>query len=325
MFIQCKWILIYDIVIVWLLYSNTICATNAKNVANFAGVVENITVYVLEDKNYFKSDNDLKSLKLNISWIPPNEGKQPESYSIMITSMLKETDINKTECTEGSALYRARNKSPFNMLVPQNKLLNGMPEIQIHLNCTYKIFVYANPRAKPTGKSSEVIYRVPECIGHKCSCKEAKSILPIPKVEVIRIKESVVINWNITSNSSHIHSYVISVGIPLLISKAGHSVYNITKLNNVNSTTNTFNWDMRVNNEYIKIKNGYKILVAAMDYRGCLGTQGFTIINTSKTKILDGSTMWLLLVIVAICVILGFIIVSIHNKNGNQLILSFRR
>jgi len=75
--IQCKWILIYDIIIVWLFYSNIIYATNEKNVTKFAGIVENITVYVLEDKSYFKNDN---ILKLNISWMPPNGGKQPSSY-----------------------------------------------------------------------------------------------------------------------------------------------------------------------------------------------------------------------------------------------------
>lgn len=55
----------------------------------------------------------------------------------------------------------------------------------------------------------KIIYKVPECIGHKCSCANAKSILPIPKVEAIQRKESIAINWNITSNNSHIRSYVI--------------------------------------------------------------------------------------------------------------------
>lgn len=77
-----------------------------------------------------------------------------------------------------------------------------------------------------------------------------------------------------------------------MISTAGRSVYNITKISNVTSTTNIFNWNMRIDDQYIEIKNGYKILVAAMDYRDCLGIQGgFTIINTNKTKILNESTM----------------------------------
>jgi len=49
-----------------------------------------------------------------------------------------------------------QNKSPFSLLVPQNKLLNDISEIQIRPNYTYKIQVYANPRAKPVGKLPEV-------------------------------------------------------------------------------------------------------------------------------------------------------------------------
>lgn len=77
-------------------------------------------------------------------------------YSIIITCIPKVTDINKKECIESSAFYNVQNKSPFSLLVPQNKLLNDMPEIQIRPNCTYKIQVYANPRAKPVGKLPEV-------------------------------------------------------------------------------------------------------------------------------------------------------------------------
>ncbi|XP_011645406.1 vascular endothelial growth factor receptor 3 [Pogonomyrmex barbatus] len=308
--LQCKWILFYDIIVL-LLYFNITCAKDIKN-TKFAGIVENITVYVLEDENYFKSNNILKSLKLNVSWTPPNRGKQPSSYSIMITSIPKEIDINKTECTESSAFYTVQNQSPYSILIPQNKLLNDMPEIQIHLNCTYKIHVYANPRAKPTGKLPEIIYKVPECIGYKCSCANAKIILPIPKVKAIPAKENIIINWNIMSNNSYIHSYMIR--------------YNITKINNVSSTTNTFNWDLRIDNQYLTIKNRYKILVTAMDYRGCLGIPGgFTVINTSKDKTLNKNTMWLLLTGIVICFILGFIITSICNKNGYHLISSRRR
>jgi len=81
MFIQCKYILIYDIIIVLLLYSDAI---NAKNITKFAGVVENITVYVSEDESYFKSNTALKSLKLNISWTPPNGEKELSSYRYCI-------------------------------------------------------------------------------------------------------------------------------------------------------------------------------------------------------------------------------------------------
>lgn len=80
MFAQCKWVLIYNMIIILFLCSNTICTTNAENAMRFTGVVENITVYAIKDENYLENDNMLKSLKLNISWMPPNKGKQPISY-----------------------------------------------------------------------------------------------------------------------------------------------------------------------------------------------------------------------------------------------------
>jgi len=55
----------------------------------------------------------------------------------------------------------------------------------------------------------QVIYTVPECVGHKCSCAIAKVALPVPKVEAIQTKKALIINWNVASNSSDIHSYVI--------------------------------------------------------------------------------------------------------------------
>ncbi|KAL0123417.1 hypothetical protein PUN28_005742 [Cardiocondyla obscurior] len=196
-----------------------------------------------------------------------------------------------------------------------------MTEVQIHPNCTYKISVYANPRSKRTEKSPEILYTVPECIGNKCNCANAKFTLPVPKVEVIQAKKRIAINWSVMSNSSQIRSYIISIGLPLFVSKAGYSVYNITKISNVTSATNTFSWDMKINGQHISIKNGYKILIAPMDHQGCIGTQGFVIVSTNRTEISNKSTMWLLFTGVVICVILGFTsIMAIYNKNGYQLV-----
>jgi len=79
---QCKSILasIYGIVLVLLF--NTY-ATNVKIAkVGFVGIVKNITVYAFEDEIDLKNRDiyALKSLKLNISWIPPNGEKQPSSY-----------------------------------------------------------------------------------------------------------------------------------------------------------------------------------------------------------------------------------------------------
>lgn len=76
---QYKWILIYDIIVVVLLLHSTTCATSPKKVMKYVGIVNNITVYALENENSVESDSVSKSLKLNISWMPPNEGK-PSSY-----------------------------------------------------------------------------------------------------------------------------------------------------------------------------------------------------------------------------------------------------
>lgn len=81
MFAQWKWILIHGIVIVMLLYSDTASATYARNAINFAGIVNNITVYAIENGSYPENDdNTFNSLKLNVSWTPPHEGRQPSSY-----------------------------------------------------------------------------------------------------------------------------------------------------------------------------------------------------------------------------------------------------
>lgn len=47
----------------------------------FVGNVRNVTVKVLQDEPGFESDTDLhKSLKLNVSWLPPDGNKRPSSY-----------------------------------------------------------------------------------------------------------------------------------------------------------------------------------------------------------------------------------------------------
>ncbi|XP_019700807.1 platelet-derived growth factor receptor alpha [Harpegnathos saltator] len=323
MFAQCKWILICIIAILFLHFT-TICATNSK----FAGVVNNITVYALEDENSFVSDSTLNSLKLNISWIPPHEGRQPSSYSIIVTSIPKETDTNRLECTEDSEFYTVHNVTQLSLLVPPGKLLNGMSTMQVRPNCTYKIQVHANPRAKPTGQLPEIVYTVPECIGRKCSCTKAKNTLPVPTVETIQMTRKFVIKWNVTSNLN-VQSYTISIGTPLLTSKAGHSVYNITQIGNVTSATSTFIWDSKVHNQYIKVKSGYKIFVTAIDHRGCMGTRGnFTIITLEETETSYGNIIWIFISVIICIVIFGCVgqyFVSIYNKNNEYQLLRLSR
>lgn len=78
----------------------------------------------------------------------------------------------------------------------------------------------------------------------------------------------------------------------MLTSKAGHSVYNITRISNVTSATNTFTWDSTIYNRYIKLEKRYKIFVAATDYRDCLGIQGdFVITIADKTETAYGNVI----------------------------------
>lgn len=80
MFTRHNWILIWNTITLFL-YFNTTCANSSRN---FAGIVENVTVYVLENASYFEDDNTFKSLKLNISWMPPNGDRKPSSYRCII-------------------------------------------------------------------------------------------------------------------------------------------------------------------------------------------------------------------------------------------------
>lgn len=80
-----NWILIYDIVvIISLLYSNATCAPTRKNETRSARIVKNITVYAFGEENSLESDGMSQSLKLNVSWMPPDEGRQPSSYRCTI-------------------------------------------------------------------------------------------------------------------------------------------------------------------------------------------------------------------------------------------------
>lgn len=76
-----------------------------------------------------------------------------------------------------------------------------------------------------------------------------------------------------------------SIGPPDFISKAGLLVYNKTQISKVTSAINTFTWDLKIHNQYVKVENGYKVFVAAIDRRGCSGIEGhFTIITADETE-----------------------------------------
>lgn len=70
-----------------------------------------------------------------------------------------------------------------------------------------------------------------------------------------------------------------SIGVPIFISKKGLPVYNMTKLVQVPVDKTVFSWDLKVNNQYIEITDGYKIAVNAVNHHGCSGLEGDIIIH----------------------------------------------
>lgn len=55
----------------------------------------------------------------------------------------------------------------------------------------------------------QIVYTVPDCIGEKCTCANAKSTLPIPNVNVIYRDEQLVVSWNSTFNALDVRFYSI--------------------------------------------------------------------------------------------------------------------
>ncbi|KAI4496150.1 hypothetical protein M0802_008017 [Mischocyttarus mexicanus] len=255
----------------------------ASNANKFVGNVKNITVNVLKDDKYLNADDVYKSLKLNISWLPPHGNKQPSSYSVIVTSISSEKS-NLAICPEGTLYYRTQNNSQLDVLLPQNELSTDVPEMYIHPSCLYKIEVYANPRKKPTGTSQGIIYKVPECIDHKCTCVNKTSVLPTPRVNVTINKCYVLIKWNVETNDTYVDSYKISIGIPLLMSKAGFPVYNISQIGITKAKANTFLWNLHDGYRCNKLQNNYKVFVTGIDNHGCFGNDGTFIINLTDHK-----------------------------------------
>lgn len=79
------------------------------------------------------------------------------------------------------------------------------------------------------------------------------------------------------------------IGIPLFISRTGLPVYNVTKIGQVPVNKTMFLYDLKINNQDIQVKNGYKIIVSAVNYYGCFGPEGTFIIHfiSSNTKIVN--------------------------------------
>ncbi|KZC14602.1 Insulin-like growth factor 1 receptor [Dufourea novaeangliae] len=184
------------------------------SVTEFVGTVKNLSVIALQDEKYLTSDNAYNFVKLNISWLPPDSGRQPSSYSVIVTDAQTGEGASTSECPEGSIFYISNNDKQRYVLLPENNMFIDMPDLHVRPNCSYKVQVIANPRTKSLVNPPEILYTVPECIGRKCSCVNAKIMLPIPTINITRKeKEMISINWSVSSNSnaSNVHYYIIRI------------------------------------------------------------------------------------------------------------------
>ncbi|XP_012270587.1 vascular endothelial growth factor receptor 2 [Orussus abietinus] len=267
------------------------------------GVVRNLTVFSFEDRIHVKDENERGPLKLNISWARPIASKQPSSYSIVISSVTENTDNDIIECPEESLYYTTKNGSQLNALLPAHQLFSNLPEFFVRPSCSYKIQVRANPRINSTLQST-VIFKVPKCVGSYCNCLNAVKTLPEPKVHAVKNKEGkVLIKWSTISESPNVRFFVISVGVPLLVSKNGLPVYNTTRIIKTSSKVSSFTWTPRNDNSYLHTSQQYKIIVNAEDRFGCLGPTGTFLIQSNQSYLTaQYKLVWILILgMISVC------------------------
>ncbi|XP_015437462.1 PREDICTED: mast/stem cell growth factor receptor Kit-like [Dufourea novaeangliae] len=296
------------------------------SVTEFVGTVKNLSVIALQDEKYLTSDNAYNFVKLNISWLPPDSGRQPSSYSVIVTDAQTGEGASTSECPEGSIFYISNNDKQRYVLLPENNMFIDMPDLHVRPNCSYKVQVIANPRTKSLVNPPEILYTVPECIGRKCSCVNAKIMLPIPTINITRKeKEMISINWSVSSNSnaSNVHYYIISVGVPLLTSRKGLPVYNITKIGHVPAGKTNFSWNMKSHDRYTEVTDGYKVMVNAVNNHGCFGTEGIFILHSTSpedtAETIGHNARWFIIIgaLGVCCILFGtFSFILYHNSNN---------
>ncbi|XP_046586208.1 putative molluscan insulin-related peptide(s) receptor [Neodiprion lecontei] len=296
----------------------------ADDVSKFVGAARNLTVEVFEYSNYGETDdtdgtNHEGLLKLNISWLPPIAGKDPVSYSIVVTSVQNESSTESIDCPEGSLYYTTKNASQLGVELPQDPLVYGIPELTVTLGCVYDIQVYANPRRNPNVVHPNLFYKVPKCIGVKCSCADAEEDMASPEVEVQRLSDDrVIVKWKQLTGNDKVKSYIIRFGVPVLISRSGLPVYNTTEIARVSANNQSFVWSNVSSNI-----NGV-VHVVAEDSNGCIGPEGsFSVISNERNNRYKGPMVIIIGSIIASVLILGSLsILWSHDRNRYEIVLS---
>ncbi|XP_044580271.1 receptor-like tyrosine-protein kinase kin-15 isoform X1 [Cotesia glomerata] len=291
---------------------------------NVSDAPQDLRVEIFDEFGNINDDNSHDSvLKFNISWLPPYSWC-PTSYSIFINSMTVDQK-NTISCPEESIFYTTTTTTTddnlFNIVLPENSLLSDVPELQIRPSCTYEIQVFANPRANANSNAAKINITVPNCIGKLCNCDEASKLLPSVEVNAsIADSKSILISWSTIHqllNASDISSFIVGYSIPILISKNGIPVYNLTKLTSAPSNARSYIWhtESSVNSIFDK---EMKIFVAAEDIHGCRGRMSDYIIKTNAQPLLMSitySNQWLIWsTVLIICSIIIGLFTYIRNR-----------
>lgn len=131
---------------------------------------------------------------------------------MIVTTVLNESIADPATCgDEESLLYMTKNASQFGVALPEDiDVISGFPELTIIPGCTYRVEVFANPRKNRNTNHPYVDYKVPDCVGAKCSCSDTDESLPKPVVEVeILEDDKIFISWEPAPNNYSVESYAI--------------------------------------------------------------------------------------------------------------------
>ncbi|XP_043289633.1 tyrosine-protein kinase receptor torso-like [Venturia canescens] len=290
--------------------------------ASDSNLIYNLTASVIEDTTYIENSDDHGPLKLNITWDTFVNDRKPSSYSILITSLNKHDDASL--CPEETLFYTTRDADRCQVILPENQFFSDAPELSVRPSCTYGIQVFANPRNNPKTKVPEVILKIPKCVGGWCGCEKAQEYLPVPEVEIsVQSSEYIGIKWTVESPDPRVHSYVVSFGLPFLISNNRLPVYNISKIAAVPPTVFSYTWPLN-STDFDVTKGGSKFYVAAEDMVGCLGKPGATLVEIPVEALAsvqrNSHFQWLvwLSFIAMSSVIVGFAVTFIYNRSRKK-------
>ncbi|XP_051162990.1 receptor-like tyrosine-protein kinase kin-16 isoform X2 [Leptopilina boulardi] len=282
-----------------------------QNKSITVGIVRNLSVTVFQDREFNNSD----ILKFNISWLPPvNDKKSPTSYSILISSILNNEETeNKTSCPKESLYYTTKNKNELQVSLPKRTFLTEISEFNIHLKCTYNIQIFANPRTHSLQTASK-IFTVPDCVGLTCSCQKLKKLFPDIQIQTkFLFNGDILIKWKLNSTDSRISAYIISIGLPILVSKNNIPVFKKSKIFQLPASNFSFLWKKDENIIY-NVSSETIVFVSAIDERGCQGNEASTKVQFFEEENTNENIILTLLGIIFFIIAVIGILISLYFR-----------